>query len=275
MGRENLKATRQFQRIAALPYNPYFEEALKQIRQKYEIPTAGKKADHFLQYLAQHLKYNELGYPLVTPGDRDPFHETMRTIAEVLESKEARTIYPIEVLVGLEALVLLRRYRLPKYVFRNVHQYLLTGHKTLLAPSSLAPRVEFELISVVKKGLPEWKVTITGLGPWATKRQWAQIWDSKVRKKVEEIRMVVEKVDGMGELGRKRATVESYREQMQRWAEWHQLSVIQAMSAVKALDKWEKNHPEQIDPDNPIDPSTVTRAVKDFQEITRPVPLKE
>lgn len=274
MGKEKLGATRQFQRIAALPYNPYFEKEVKQIRQKYAIPTDGKKAREWLSYLEHKLKYSEWGYPLFTPKAKDSFLEgkEARTITEVLESKEARTIYPIEVLVGLEALILLQRFRLPKYVFRNVHQYVLTGYKIMLDPSRLAPKVEFEL-NVITKGLPEWKVTITGLGPWATKKQWAEIWDSKVKQRVEEARKTCEEVDGIAELGRKRATLEAYSEQMRRWSEWYQLSEIQRLGPKQALDKWllDEDRADQWNPDEPFALSTVTKAIDEFRDIITPL----
>ena len=57
MGKKKLEATRQLQRIAALPYNHYLEKEVSKIRQKYSIPTDFEKAlewfyqEHAREYL--------------------------------------------------------------------------------------------------------------------------------------------------------------------------------------------------------------------------------
>lgn len=257
-------STKRLMRIAALPYNHFFGNEVQKIRKEYAIPADYKEAwDWFFQeHAASGLR---AAWSLFDPNP-------------LLMNATAKTIYHTEVPLEKDIVLVMIKFQLPSYVFFRVLQYVLLNDIRCLDPQVFAPNATFE--PDTRRGLPEWKITVTGITPWTTKGQWDEIWAminqfDEFWDEFEDGRM--KKVIEILKLGRstKRPTVESYRKQMKRWSEWYQLCVIQGMSAVKALDKWEKDHPEQIDPDNPIDPSTVTRAVKDFQEIIRPVPLKE
>jgi len=253
MEKRKLKATRELQRIAALPYNPYFEEDVKRIRRKHAIPPDRKGAMEWF-YTDYSLKHGKMAYPLFLPKGEYPFFETGESIAD--------TEVPLE----RDVVALLWRFRLPEMVFESVLQYVLTGDEIFLDPLVFEPNVECDFDT--RKGLPELTVTITGLDPWATKKQWEEIWDCKIRPILERAKDICEDVLNLTEPAKKRPTLGSYRKQMQVYSEWYQLSEIQGFGPTKALEKWEKDHPDQC---GHYDPSTITHAIKEFRRIITPI----
>lgn len=259
MGKKKLRMARQLQRIVALPYNPYLDEQVGEIRQKYSIPVDRKKASDWF-YLEYAMSYRKCAYPLFIPRGQALF----------LQSKEVKTIYDTEVPLEREILILLQRFQLPDYVFESLLRYVIGDDKISLDPLAFEPKVEFDWD--YRKGLPELKVTIAGLSHLTTEKQWKQIWNRQVKQRINRAKEDYKEVFGIAGSSRKRITLESYREQIKRWSEWYQLSEIQGLGPTGALKKWEKDHPDEC---GKFEVSTVTHAIKEFGEIIRPSSLAE
>ncbi|MFC2003865.1 hypothetical protein ACFLV4_08015 [Chloroflexota bacterium] len=169
MAKEELKLTKELQRIAALPHNHFFEEEAQKLRQEYAIPADYMEAwDWFFQvHAASGLR---AAWPLF---DTNP----------LLMNATAKTVYDTEVPLEEDIVLLMKHFRLPAHVFYRLLQYVLLNDKQFLDPQLFAPHVEFE--PDPRRGLPEWKLTITGISPWTTKIQWDEIWDDAVKKAVK------------------------------------------------------------------------------------------
>lgn len=244
----------QLEQVAAMPYNPYLKEEVQKIRQKYSIPKDYEKACDWFYH--EHAPGNLKSiFSLFSPGARDP----------ILRSETGEDLYETEVPLEQDVWRLLLQFRLPLYVFRNLLLYILTNDEIWIDIVAFAPKIEFA--TDFKRGLPDLKVTITRLGAWTTKKQWDELWYRKVEPEVARLRSVYEEMLGAIDLPKKRSTLKSYREQMQRWAEWHQLSKIDGLGPAKALTKWLNDHPDQWDR---YDASTVTHATKRFEQIIAP-----
>lgn len=276
MEKRKLKATRQLQCIAALRYNTHFEKEVKAIRQRYAIPQDVTEAkDWFTNLLSKHKK-NTFAYffKLFFENRRLPYGEA----AFSLDFKEGfpsilskgsvgmESILQTEIPLELSILLLLPRFGLPMSMYFTILQYTLTEEKFWLHPSWFKPTVKHEF--GIETGQVESTVTITGLAPWTTKKQWDDIWDSEVKPLLK----IQGKALGIAKLARNRTTLESLEKEMKRYAEWYQLIIVQGLKVKEALTKWENEHPEQVDPNKPYDESTVSRALQEFCEIIKPTP---
>jgi len=264
MGTKRREATRELQRIVALSYNPYFEEEVKKIRQTYRVPTGDLEKALNWYIFKYAIKYGKSTYPLSTPKSSSPWLEFL------LGAEELKHIYDTEVPLEQDILLLLGHFQLPGTAFHNVLLYILTDDGLWLDPYFFAPNVEVKWDT--RKMLPELTVTVTGLGPWATKKQWEDIWDGRVKQEVEIAGKACKEVYGTAKPGKKRATLKSYIEQMQRWSEWYQLSETRGLGPAKALDKWDEDHPDQY---GNFDLSTVTHAIGEFKKIITPVRIED
>lgn len=256
MQKKKLRATRQLQCIAALPCNPNLDEDVTHLRQTYRIPV-GEGA--FEWFDTEHsAKYGARAYDLFMLERKNPWLRRLESITD--------TKVPLE----RDILVLVYRYGLPMRAFANVLCYALTDDKKCLHPGAFLPMVDCYLDIDKVGGL---LVTVTGLSPWTTKKEWAAIWDFPVKQEAERAKRVYAEALGMAEPGKKRHTIESYVEQMQRYSEWYQLSgwtsEAQGLGPTKALEEWEKGHPDQA---GRFDLSTLTHAVREFREIITPIP---
>jgi hypothetical protein len=261
MGKKKLEATQHLQRIAALPYNPYFEGEVQKIRKEYAIPADCKKAwDWFFKN--HHTGGLRAAWPLFNT-ETFPLFETSQSIN--------RTEVPLE----QDVVRVMERFQLPSYVFYRILQYVLLKDKRCLDPQIFDPNAVFE--PVIRRGIPEWKITITGVYPWTKQKKWDEIW-FEIQKKWDDFADgTFEKIIQALKSGTstKRPAIESYHEQMKRYSEWYQLSEIEGLGPVKTLKRWEEKHPEEVDPDDPIDPSTVTHAIQEFREIITPITIKD
>lgn len=281
MGKRKLDVTRQLQRIAALPYNDYFKEEVKQIRVKYLLPVAraGKSVlSFFSECVTDDNNYVFLRY-IDPEADADSYisifglpentssAEAHRFLEDLKEKKQAKSIADAEVPLEQDIVQILERFGLPERAFPNVFWYvlldweekLLTGLVGLLAQSH----------GTFETGIPRFKITIYGLGPWTQKRQWDKVWHDLVKTQVEFCAEVYEQVWGIPRPSKKRATLQSYDDQMQTWSEWFNLSEVQGRGPKEALEEWEHNHPDQR---GRFDLSTVTKAIQGFREVITPKP---
>lgn len=292
MGTRKLEATRELQRIAALPYNHYFHEEVVRIRRRYGIPKhakglrplrpeLAKALRRWLKYLPpeEALKY-ELGERGLTDADLARFwfyvlyseHYKKRAWALFAPDKETREvlgagkhIYDTEIPLEKEVLTLLQRFGLPEAIFDRVLQYVLTLDKGWLDPLEFEPAVYFNIDAT--KGFPLLTITVARLGLWISDKEWARIWKDRVKPHLASLRRRFKAQLGTTEPSKKRMTLKAYSEQMRRWSEWYQLSEIQGLGPTKALEEWERKHPDQC---GKYDLSTVTHAIEEFREIITP-----
>jgi hypothetical protein len=188
MGNTDSEGTQKLKRVAALPYNPYFKKATEPFRQKYY-----GKADIYL---------GDSWFEVKPAFKRDVEH-------------------------------LLRRFGLPEQAFRLVGRYLLWGddihwtHYIDMPKGTLRLWDPYEPYVSVKDdnsgALFARKIVITNVGPWTSKSQWDDIWKRKVKQRLEELKDLYEKMVIGRPTGKKRSTLSSYIEQIQRYSEWHRL----------------------------------------------------
>lgn len=285
------KTARQLQRIAALPYNPFFEEEIKGIRQRYTIPEDSTKAKDWFKNLLRKYKKStfafffkrtsEIHFPYELPTfelhfEEDSKHEIARGAGEM------QTILETEVPLEIEILLLLRRFGLPSAMYFIVLQYALTHDSSWIQLLHIRP--EARCFFGMETGEIALRVTVTGLYPWTTREEWDDLWEGTVKDSLEDLDAFL-----CGrEFHRKRSLQEAlYRRfkrwyqsyqssldrQMKRWSEWYQLVEVRGLRISEALEEWEKSHPEQV-PDKGIDESTVSKAVKEFREIITPIPVE-
>ena len=268
MGKKKLEATLQLQRLAALPYNHYFEAEVVKLHKKYAIPEDPHQADDWLDsQLREELGISSKTTQSIRAMLTSPtFHHgnAALTFIEMVALRE----HPRTLSVKLKKDAdwswnsplfrdignLLERFRLPVQMRYNVLRYISTGNKEWL--DLLEPWVKGQID--LTTGIPEFCVTVGGFIPWITKKQWLAIWNT-LRK---------EGLSPISRSARKRATIESLREQMQRWSEWYRLSETQGLGTVRALERWESEHPDEC---GRYDLSTLTHAVQEFRGIIAPV----
>lgn len=175
---------------------------------------------------------------------------------------------------------LLARFGLPVQAFRIVMRYLLWGddihwtHYIDRDTGTLRIWDPFELYVTVRDDRERFsiKVTVSRVGPWTSKRQWDSIWNMKVKPRMEKYKDLYEHLTRIRLPGKKSAIFASCCEQMQRYSEWYQLSQIEGMGPKRALDEWERRNPSLM---GVFELSTVTKAIKEFQEVITPVSPKK
>lgn len=243
MGKQKLEVTRQLQRIAALPFNPFFKEEARRIRENFGIPGEQKEAVYWLK------KYKQA-------------YERRKTRGNI-----AKSTIPLH----KEILALLSRFGvpLPLIEFNLLEIYIVYPIDPLLHLSIMgAPFVYIRPDPTV--GLPYMKVEVYGISMWTTKKDWERVWDNKVNKEVREMKVQHREITGESAPGRKGMSLESLYNRMERWSEWYRLSEVEDLGPTKALVKWEEEHSDER---GKFDQSTVTHAIKDFKEIITPVPV--
>jgi hypothetical protein len=296
MEEEKSEGTIPLQRLATLPYNPFFYEEVRSIRQKYNIPSDSRKAvDWFRKYIGQYEEHSDklLFWELFQDDEAKPdslesleekgyaqYKTPANTLIQIgygsvhlLQQREideelAKAIMDTEVPLERDVVELLRRFQLPRSAFYGVMRHILLD-ANVWEPSYWFPlQVYLDLEEHLRR--KDLTVTVAGIGPWTTKMQWEAIWHG--------IEVAVENHSEffhMEKPSKKHATIESYQEQMQRWADWYELSQIQGMGPTEALKKWIKDNPEQAytpDGEAKYDVSTVTKAIQEFREIMTPLP---
>jgi len=188
MGKQ-VEATRQLQRITALPYNPHFEEEVKKLRQKYAVPEDSIEAS---RWFASHwLPYGKSANALssafkgsfATPVGDFVTHVVIPEIA----ARAVDTITDTKVPLEREILLILLRYRLPLTMFPAILEYVLTDRKEWLQPELQRPTMMSELD--FSKGEPEFTVIVNHLTSRTTKKQWEQIWKDEVKPKLDSLRV--------------------------------------------------------------------------------------
>lgn len=297
MEKEKLsKTTRQLQRIAALPYNPFFEREINDIRRKYEIPEDAAVAKNWFRSLLWKYKKSTFAFLFKLSSERLPYgvfslpHDLAAyeiiNLEEGLkhevsaEAREMKTLFETEVPLERDILLLIQRFGLPDAIYFLTLQYLLTGNKEWIDLLQIRPYAH--CIFGMETGEIGLRVTITGLYPWTTREEWDDLWEGTVKDSLEDLDAFI-----CGrKFHRKRSLSESlYRRfkrwsesyqssldrQMKRWSEWYQMVEVDGKSLKTALGRWEEEHPEQV-PAKGIDESTVSKAVAEFRRIITPLP---
>lgn len=271
MGKKKLKATEQLKRIAALPHNPYFHEEVVKLREKYAVPEDLREANDWLDSQLRKevdISVETMGSlrglltsPTFSHGNATlkviemfALREHPRTYSAKLKKYSGESDWPYQTSLFKDISNLLKVFRLPIQMLYNVLRYISTGKKEWL--DILEPWVKCEIDQTER--IPEFRITVGGFIPWITKKQWIEIWN----------RCFVTESGHLFQSARKRATAKSFNEQMQRWAEWYQLSETQGLGPVEALKRWEEEHPDEY---GKFDQSTVNHAVEDFHKIITPV----
>jgi len=266
---KELTATEQLKRIAALPYNYYFLHEAQKIRKEYPIPVDNRETWNW--FFNEHVgPENKAAWPLFEPNP-------------LMLIKKAKTIYDTEVPLEKDIVLIMKQFQLPPYIFRFLLLYILFNDMRYLDPQNFTPDVDFE--PDIRRGLPEWKATVTGIFPWTTQTEWNNIW-TRLKQMDEfwdlsyegDMRTVIETLKPA--TSTKRTTVESYSKQMKRDSEWYQLVGIEGLPIREALERWENEHPTEVEdyrsehPKHPeFDESTVSKAVNRFRKIITPTPI--
>ena len=278
MGKGKLETTRQLQRIVALRYNPFFEEFAKQIRQEYAIPENSTEAQDWFKDLLGRYKKSAFGFFFKSFFEKGtlPFATGAFALGNIgstyhpwvapRELNEMNSIIDTEVPFERHILAVLPRFGVPFAMYFVIIRYVLTGNKSWLHPLWLQPEVECEFD--LKTGQPWLKVTIPGLGPWTTKKQWDEIWDNNIKLYLKALGEVL----GTTQPSRKRATFLSLEKQIKRYAEWYQLSEEQGLGPTPALEMWYNSHPDERDK---YDVSAITHAITEFREIITPTAIED
>ncbi len=238
--KEKFESTVTLQRIAALIHNPYFQQEVEKLRDKYEISKKIINTDKEIDEIM-----------------------TMEITNDTLDTWFSNDLADTKSKIKRDVWVMLLQFQLPPALFRRVYGYVITLHNYWIDFS-----IKSAILSVRTVGEMPIQLTLQ-LDPWTNKRQWNDMWERTISKIVKEYR---KDVIGIGELSTKRSTIKSYLEQMRRWGEWYQYSEVEGLGPIKALQKWEDNHPEQI---GKYDFSTVTHATQEFERIISPIPISE
>ena len=290
--------TEQLKRIAALPYNLFFEREINGIRRKYAIPEDASEAKNWFKNLlreyrkstfafifklrSEHLPYDIIRLPHDLPAFEMHLEEDLQHELAI-GAGEMRTLRETEVPLERDILLLLRRFDLPQALYFMVLQYALTHDSSWI--QLLHIRSEAHCLFGMETGEIALRVTVTGLYPWTTREEWDDLWEGTVKDSLEDLDAFL-----CGrEFHRKRSLQEAlYRRfkrwyqsyqssldrQMKRWSEWFQLVEIEGMPIGEALRQWEESHPEQV-PAKGIDESTVSKAIGEFRKIITPIPKKD
>lgn len=288
------KTVRQLRRIAALPYNSFFERAINEIRQKYTILEDASEAKNWFKNLlweykrstfayifkirSEHLLYDIIHLPHDLPAFEMHLEEDLQHKLAI-GAGEMQTLLETEVPFERDILLLLRRFHLPTAMYFMVLQYALTGDSSWIQLLHMRP--EAHCFVGMETGELVLRVTVTGLYPWTTREEWDDLWEGTVKDSLEDIdaflcgRKFRRKRSLQEALYRRfKRWYQSYQSsldrQMKRWSEWYQLVEVRGLRISEALDEWEKSHPEQV-PAKGIDESTVSKAVAEFRKIITPV----
>lgn len=196
MGKRKSKRTRMLQRIAALPYNPYFKEVVNGIRRKYAIPSEAQEAIRwFVRYSRQHGRrafqppipstYDALVHGLFQKGELavrrfqkgehavqggdlvtlELIHPDIREVG--LGPERVEDIHDTEVPLEQDVLTILEFFKIPSAAFYDVMNHILMGAELWGTGYWSALHIQVHLRRETMQ--PDGTVTISGLAPW-TKR---------------------------------------------------------------------------------------------------------
>ena len=228
--------------LAALPFNPYFEEEVKRIRKEYNIPDKWEEALYW-------------------------YYDHLRTYTQ---DKKQKTIFDTTIPLEKEIIVLLVRFGLPFTRFWTTLYYIILNRKIFLDPK-YATEPSVDIKPDYEWSTLELRVNVSRINIWTTKKQWTNIWN-QIKFNLEDLEEVYREKFGIVVSGRKSASPVLLLEQMKRWSEWYQLSEIQRLGPVRALGRWEEDHPDER---GKFDLSTVTKAIGNFREIITPIPIED
>jgi hypothetical protein len=263
-----LASRRQLQRIAAIPYNPYLKKEVYRIRKKYGVGNFPSDREKLFPEGSTVENHQLISMGISRRSLTTQEVKKVEAIVEkLLQDKESSLERDIALLMS--------SFRLPYQLLHFVVLLILVGQEKnwrVLAPKSLGLQIEIE--SALDPELPALEARVSNIRPWTTSKDWAKLWD-QVRLEMERVGsypedMVPESQAYLARPGRKRSTLEAYKEQMKRYSEWYELSNKEGPE--KALMEWEQSHPELI---GKFDTSTLSRAVQEFRQIITPKPPKQ
>ncbi len=253
MRKKTSHSTRELQRIAALPFNPFFQEDVKQIRKRYQI-TPG--IDAYEWFLRERMKYHKSVYSFFISDKKSFFRYT-----------KAKNVLDTDIPLELDILLVISRYDIPISSFEGVLLFILTDNRIWL-DSILRPEVK--VITDSQRGEVLLNITISNVHSSFSKKEWNAIWEDQIKLQLISLKKAYSIEFGTLSPGKKRSSVESYREQMQRWSEWYKLSEIDRLGPTNALAKWLDDHKDKLTQYDKYDVSTVTHAIQEFREIITP-----
>lgn len=290
--KETSPAIRRLQRLAALPFNPYFKKAVSEIRQCRKIPVGENGFKWFIDDIKAN-NYKKQSWLCYVDLSKYPF---IRPAGETY----VETDVPLE----HDIWILIFRFGLPAVLFFNILMYILTNNEKWILLRHRAFEPSVKITSDFRRGV-ELKVVITRIGLLMNKEDWERIWDTKVKKFVD-ILINLDEEDRQSNAN-KRATYGFYLKLMKRWSEWYELHDLKGLGPAAIVSKWLEEHPyeqEKYDLNvmvynldksrhNPrkydrnlnesresrdkkskkysnLDESTVTRAIAEFRAIVSP-----
>ena len=264
MPKTKLDTTLQLRRVAALPYNPYFEQRIIGIRKKYGISETARSY-HFIDPSLE--KY--IGGDHVNVEESTLIGEDI-TITLPSKSSGIKGQLPSDINQ------LLADFGLPAAIFDSIFYYVFTNHKSSIsdwvahdvgASITFGEDVHFgEEESDGETNESEELTVEIKLSRWSTKKTWNRLWDNHIKAEISKLQGT------QGQLAKKANLSSTTRKQIERWAEWYQLSEVQGLGPVRALGKWEEDHLGQ---EGKFDLSTITHAIQEFKGIITPTPIED
>jgi hypothetical protein len=256
---DQLESTLQLKRLVAMEYNPYLLKDIKTIRARHGLDNMSPDEawEYYEREMRRHHHRSSLDYWEKFRSKKDgKIHA--RTMEHFLD-------YNIE--IEKDIALLLSKYSLPNVAFITIFESVLSGQ-----PASIHPRGFQPTFNWPKPGM--WKyldtyrttLSINNVRPWISKKDWLNLWNEEIGPFIKEW----SKWLGLNRYSRK-MNLNSLVQQMKRNYEWYELSEIQGLGPERALVKWEEDNPDKINPDKPIDLSTVLKAIKEFRKIITPV----
>lgn len=251
---------RQLARIFALPYNQYFRQDIERIRNKYKIFREARDycfVDPSLSDSSCFLKGGselpqsllvEIGVHLYMPVDKSNIEcHICKDIKEIMNRFGLPNSSLDEIFYHL-------------FFLNNLHEMVIGMEYDVIGYSIIEEVTTLDDSGHFREELKE-KLKITlEISRWITKKDWVHIWDDKVKPKLSKLR-------DASKYSRRSGSPHFVRRQMKRWSEWYQLSQLQGHGPKKALELWEDSHPDE---GHKYDQSTVTKAIREFEEIITP-----
>ena len=192
MGKKKLWATLGLQRVAVLPYNPYFEQRIIGIRKKYGISETAR-GYHFIDPSLE--KYTGVDPANVTESWLSVGEHPDIEITLPSESSGIKGQLPSDINQ------LLADFGLPSALFNSIFYYLFTGESEVFTwmEYDLGAQVSFEnRTNNLGKStideldwIDEYGETLTvkvQLNRWSSKKLWEKIWDEDIEEKLLKLR---------------------------------------------------------------------------------------
>jgi hypothetical protein len=276
------------QRIAALPYNSYFKQAVEQIREKYGVSEDTILAkEWFKNLLREHNKNTvsllySIEHPYLPHTEPVKELEIDKELRNSLTSRSTstKTLQDTGIPIEKDILTLLHRFSIPCSVYFVILLYTLTYSERWLDPLYLRPMATCSSLGGTGD-ISTLTVTITGIYPWTTKAEWDDLWDGWVKDYIEDLASFLEKRKISRRKSREDTLFQRFKrwyksyqldidKQMKKWSEWYDMVRIQGLTLEETANRWRDMHEEEYDPDKDVDLTTISKAVAEFEYLITP-----